>query len=71
MCAYHRPVVGQRVRDRRHELGLSRRQLATLCGVHVSTVQRWERSRFVPVARLTSIATALHTSVAHLIGDEE
>jgi hypothetical protein len=39
--------------------------------VSVSTVVRWERSRFVPVTRLSLIAEALDTSVAHLIGGDE
>lgn len=71
MCAYSRLVVGTRIKAQRKALGLTQRKLASALGVSVSTVVRWERSRFVPVARLDQLAATLETSVAHLIGGEE
>lgn len=63
-------MVGNRIEQAREQAGLTRAQLAQRLGVAHSTVWRWERDIVLPVRRLGAIATALGTTVSHLIGDD-
>ncbi|HAX74838.1 MAG TPA: XRE family transcriptional regulator [Cyanobacteria bacterium UBA11372] len=41
-------TLGQKIRERRESLGLTRRQVALACNVVESTVINWETDRHVP-----------------------
>jgi putative transcriptional regulator len=41
-------TLGQILRERRESLGLTRIQVATVCGVVESTVINWETDRHIP-----------------------
>ncbi len=60
-----------RIRSRRRQLGLTLATVAERAGVSVSYVANLEHGRGNPtVDRLRSIAEALETSLAELVGDE-
>ena len=52
-------TLGQRMRQRREELKLSRHKLAVACGVTVGTVVNWEIDKHVPMLPPTQLATLL------------
>ena len=55
--------VGQRVRSRRLEIGMSQERLAELLGVTFQQVQKYEKGvNRIAVGRLLDIATALEIS---------
>jgi transcriptional regulator with XRE-family HTH domain len=57
--------VGQRVRSRRLEIGMSQERLAELLGVTFQQVQKYEKGvNRIAVSRLWDIATALELPVA-------
>jgi transcriptional regulator with XRE-family HTH domain len=57
--------VGQRVRSRRLEVGMSQERLAELLGVTFQQVQKYEKGvNRIAVSRLWDIATALELPVA-------
>jgi DNA-binding XRE family transcriptional regulator len=60
-------TCGQRVADRRIELGLTRQDLAALVDTSGPTVHRIERGRLMPVDELRfAVAHALETEVSAL-----
>lgn len=62
--------IGQRIQQRRNEIGLSADQLANKLGKHRSTVYRYE-SAFIedmPISVLEPLARALDTTPAYLMG---
>jgi transcriptional regulator with XRE-family HTH domain len=62
-------LFGERVRLRREELGLTRRQLANEVGVHETAIGLVERGRnAVPAYRLFLLCRALGISASELIG---
>lgn len=63
-------TVGERIRARRKELGMSADTLAEKLGVSRSTVFRYENGDIekLPADALEPIAGILHTSVAELMG---
>lgn len=68
-------TIGQRIKNRRMELGLSVEELAEKLGKNKATVYRYE-SNFIkdlPVSVLENLAIALQTTPADLMGidDEE
>jgi transcriptional regulator with XRE-family HTH domain len=54
-------IFGQRIRQGRHRVGLSQRQLANRSGVSQSTISRLERGRCIGLAfiRLVAICSAM------------
>ena len=57
--------VGQRVRSRRLEIGMSQERLAELLGVTFQQVQKYEKGvNRIAVSRLLDIATALEISAS-------
>ena len=66
-------VTGERMQERRKELGISADALAEYLGVSRSTVFRYENGDIekVPANRLTDIAKFLKTSEAFLMGWED
>lgn len=63
-------TTGERIRDRRKELGLSADQVADTLGVNRTTIFRYERGDIekVPMKLLEPIAKVLHTTVDYLMG---
>lgn len=62
--------TGERIRDRRKELGISADTLAEAIGVSRSTMFRYENGYIekMPVNNLVPIARALNTTVGYLMG---
>ena len=61
------PEIGDRLRERRHELGWSLRELADRLGVSPSLISQIERGRANPsVSTLYSIVQALDVSLDEL-----
>jgi transcriptional regulator with XRE-family HTH domain len=65
-------AIGPRVRERRKQLGFTQEYLAAQTGVTLSAVQRLEGGRITDphYSTLSSIAEALGTTVAELVGEE-
>ena len=63
-------TIGDRIRDRRQELGFSVDELAARLGKNRATVYRYENGDIekLPVAILEPLASALQTNEAYLIG---
>jgi len=57
-------VRGKRIAARREHLGLSQKQLADMCGVHVMTVSKWETGANAPSRQLTALANSLRVEPA-------
>lgn len=66
-------TTGERIRDRRKELGLTADALADVIGVSRSTMFRYESGYIekMPMNNLVPIARALHTTVGYLMGWED
>ena len=63
-------TLGETIRNRRTELGLSQAELAKACGVHVRQIRRYESDEQQPVLTVAAqLATALGLSVAELAGE--
>mgnify|MGYP001134699636 CR=1 FL=1 len=62
--------VGERIKNRRKQLGLSAEQIAAELGVSPATVYRYESNEIMNmrIDKLEPIAKALHTSPAYLMG---
>lgn len=65
--------VGERIKNRRKQLGLSAEQIAAELGVSPATVYRYESNEIMNmrIDKLEPIAKALHTSPAYLMGWSE
>ena len=63
-------TVGQRIKTRRKDIGISADILAEQIGVSRSTIFRYENGDIekLPLTSLEPIAKALHTSVQYLMG---
>jgi transcriptional regulator with XRE-family HTH domain len=58
--------LGERVRARRLEIGMSQERLADLLGLTFQQVQKYEKGvNRIAASRLLDIATALETPIAH------
>lgn len=66
--------IGQRIKERRIELGISADKLGSILGKNRSTIYRYENGDIesMPLDILKPIADALHTTPAWILGwDEE
>ena len=65
--------VGERIKNRRKQLGLSAEQIAAELGVSPATVYRYESNEIMNmrIDKLEPIAKALHTRPAYLMGWSE
>lgn len=63
-------TTGERIKERRTELGLSADSLATKIGISRSTMFRYESGAIekIPLENLVSIANSLNTTVKYLMG---
>jgi len=65
-------ILPVRVKELRNGKHLSQEELASLVGVSMHTVFRWEKGERVPDANeLTKLAKALDTTVAYLLGETD
>ena len=67
-------TTGERIKNRRKELGISADKLAELIGVSRSTMFRYENGYIekLPINNLVTIARSLNTTVGYLMGwDDE
>lgn len=62
--------IGQRIKDRRIQRGLSAEELAPLVGLSPATIYRYENGdiKKVNTNKLQLFADALHTTAAYLMG---
>ena len=65
--------MAQRIKDLRHEKGLTLEQVADVVGVGKSTVRKWETGMIANMRRdkIADLAKALGTTPAYLMGWEE
>src|SRR3954447_26851287 len=64
------PALGEMIRTRRKELGLSQAELARACGVHLRQIRRYETDEQQPVlAVAVQLAAALGLSIGELAGE--
>lgn len=65
--------IGQRIRKRRQELGITLQEVASLVGVQSSTIQRYERGKIekVKLPVIEAIGTALCVNPSWLLGKSE
>lgn len=65
--------MGQRIRELREKRGITLEKLGELIGVNKSAVLKYENGTVIniPILKLKSIAKALNTTVAYLIGEQE
>jgi len=62
-------AIGDIIRRRRKELGLSQRALAAKVGVHASAVAHWEGGGGIEFERYPALARALEADLAALIAE--
>ena len=63
-------TLGETIRTRRNELGLSQAELAQACGVHLRQIRRYESDEQQPVLTVAvQLAAALGLSIAELAGE--
>ena len=65
-------TVGERIREKRKELGISADELANLLGVSRSTIFRYENGDIekVPIDTLLLISKVLNTTLIYIMGWE-
>lgn len=63
-------TIGERIKQRRIDLGLSADDLATAIGKNRATIYRYENGNIenLPITILEPLAKALHTTPADLLG---
>lgn len=57
------PILGEFLRDRRTELGLTTAQVGEAVGVHQTTVSGWELHNNVPLNKLEPLGEVLDTDI--------
>jgi transcriptional regulator with XRE-family HTH domain len=63
-------IIGEKIKFRRQDIGMSQERLAELIGVSFQQVQRYENGRNkISVERIQQIATALSIPVAYFFDD--
>lgn len=63
-------IVGVRIRQRRHELGVSRKALGDRIGISFQQIQKYENAQNrISASRLADIAEALEISMIALFAD--
>jgi transcriptional regulator with XRE-family HTH domain len=63
-------ALGERIRRRRREVGISQSELARRLGITFQQVQKYEHAtNRVSFSRLVDIVQALNCSVADIVGD--
>lgn len=65
-------TIGERMKERRIELGLSQEELAKKAGYKSrSSIQKLESSRNLPLVKVEKMAKALNCSPAYIMGWED
>lgn len=63
-------VFADRIKKRRHELGMKRAEICAMLGIDLGTYGRWERGETKPLnVYQRELATALQTEVETLFAD--
>lgn len=65
-CTIAYMLSAEKIRARRHELGLTQKQLAAACGVERKAVIAWERGENIRRAMIPVIAGALQATAEEL-----
>jgi len=63
-------TLGQRMRQRREEMKLSRHKLAVACGVTEGTVTNWENDKHIPMLppkQLAALLDALQWELKNMV----
>lgn len=70
MASQSLDLIAERIKQRRHELGLSLQSIADQTGISRSTLQRYETGgiKNIPIKRLEGLATALQTTPEWIMG---
>lgn len=65
-------TIGDRIKLRRHEIGMTQVQLAETVGESKQTIYKYETNKVtnIPIDKIQLIAQALHTSPSSLLGYE-
>lgn len=65
------PNIGNRIKLRRKELGLTLQQLGDKIGVEASTVRKWENNiiQNIKTDKISKIASALGVTISYIIND--
>lgn len=65
-------TIGDRIKLRRHEIGMTQVQLAETVGESKQTIYKYETNKVtnIPIDKIQIIAQALHTSPSSLLGYE-
>lgn len=65
-------TIGERIKNRREELGLTQDELAKKCGYKSrSSINKIELSRELPLKKVSLMADALNTTPGYLMGWED
>jgi len=65
-------TIGERIKNRREELGMTQDELARKCGYKSrSSINKIELSRDLPLRKVSLMADVLQTTPAYLMGWEE
>lgn len=66
-------TTGEKIRERREQLGMTKTELAQRIGVHKSTITRYEADTIdkIPYMNFIKILIALQTTPDKLLSDEE
>ncbi len=65
-------TIGERIKDRREELGMTQEELAKKCGYKSrSSINKIELSRDLPIRKVSLMAEALYTTPGYLMGWED
>lgn len=66
-------TIGERIKGKREELGLTQEELGRLCGTTKQTIFKYETGVVtnIPLDRLDIIADSLQTTTAYLMGWEK
>lgn len=70
MHRMHKQLPTNRLRELRERRGLSVMEVAAACGVHSSTVSRWQDG-LIPQEHLPTLAQLVDSSVPYLAGWSE
>lgn len=65
--------INEIIRDRRHQMGLTMKQVSAMVGVSESTISRWESGNIENMRRnhIAALAKALQLSPAVIMGWED
>ena len=68
-----RVTTGERIKEKRKELGITAEELGEKVGVNRSTIYRYEKGDIekLPISVIEAVAKVLRTSVSYLLGTSD